>query len=416
MNYTNKKKLILILFLSIITKLIVVIFFHENHLQDEWKTLFDNYQNLKIYSFYNLEGFHVPSSYMPPLYFIFLIICNFLSFDKINFLYLVYFFQIIISTLSVMLFFNFCKKFASYKFSLIGTIVFAFFPMINYATALISSATLQIFLYLCFFNLILNFIEKKQINILKISILSSLCLLLRGEFLIIFSFSLLFISILDKKNIYRMFLVAVTTFFIISPYIIRNYLNTDSFHIVNVKGFALWKGNNQFSNVEGYKKNALHPNERITWPNQKEFYKLYEELDKIPKNSKYEVTRDKIFLNEAINNLLTDKIKYFNLYLKKVFSLYFIDFNSSYKQYYNTINILPILVVSLFSILGILKSVNKKKDEMLKKHFYIIFMLIVITTFVSLFFILPRYKISILNFQILYSIIFLEQIMKKKSC
>ena len=49
----------------------------------------------------------------------------------------------------------------------------------------------------------------------------------------------------------------------------------------------------------------------------------------------YEINRDKIFLDEAKNNLLYDPFRYINLFFKKLFSYYFIDIKSNYPNYYN---------------------------------------------------------------------------------
>jgi hypothetical protein len=138
------------------------------------------------------------------------------------------------------------------------------------------------------------------------------------------------------KNTLKSFLIFLITLIIISPYLVRNYLITEKIHIVNVTGYALWKGNNHLSKVEGYW-NPLHPNERNNWPDNENFKNLINKLDKIKKNENYEVERDKIFLLEGIKNIVADKIRYFSLYLKKLLSFYFIDINSSYKNYYNII-------------------------------------------------------------------------------
>ena len=69
---------------------------------------------------------------------------------------------------------------------------------------------------------------------------------------------------------------------IVSPYLIRNYIYFEKIHIVNVKGFALWKGNNQSLKIEGFEK-----------INQFEDIKL--KLENIPYDNFYETKRDKIF-------------------------------------------------------------------------------------------------------------------------
>ena len=40
--------------------------------------------------------------------------------------------------------------------------------------------------------------------------------------------------------------------FLISPYVVRNYIHFNQVFIVKSLGYNLWKGNNQLSLVEGY--------------------------------------------------------------------------------------------------------------------------------------------------------------------
>ena len=140
--------------------------------------------------------------------------------------------------------------------------------------------------------------------------------------------------ILKRKKFLNFIFIFLISFLLISPYIIRNYENTGKIHIVNVSGYALWKGNNHFLKVEGFH-NSLHPNERKNWPNISEFQNLYENLDKIKKVKKYEKNRYEVFKKEALNNILENKEKYIILYFKKLFSYYFIDLSSSISNYYN---------------------------------------------------------------------------------
>ena len=86
-------------------------------------------------------------------------------------------------------------------------------------------------------------------------------------------------------------------------------------HIVNSKGYALWRGNNHLSKVESTT-HVLHPNERNTWPDIYEFKELYENLDNVKVDHAYESNRDKVFFDEAINNISNNPKKYFILYIK----------------------------------------------------------------------------------------------------
>ena len=410
----NKTSILAIALLSLICNSIAVYFFHQKNLNNEWSNLIANYENFKIYSYFIFEDFFVPSSYMPPLYFAFIYLNKVLSLGLFNYIYLIYFNQIILSTLSVLAFYKFCSHFVKSDFALLGTIIFSFFPLIIYSTTLISSATLQIFLYLITFNSFLDLINGKK-KFFKLSFLSGLCLLLRGEFLVIFVFSLIIISFL-KKNFFLCFKIFILTCILISPYLLRNYINTEKIHIVNVTGYALWKGNNHLSNVEGYH-NPLFPLDRDSWPEIEEFKKLYNKLDEVKIDNKYEINRDRVFFNEAKENILSNKKKYFILFIKKIFSLYFIDLNSSNQNYYNFFHIIPVMLISTLSFIGvfvILKNLKYQKKNQKYKLIYILSISFILLLVLSIFSVLPRYKLSILAFQILFSIFTIKFLMKIK--
>ena len=405
------KKLNFIIFFSLLIKILFVIFFHEKTVSDEWSYLLHNFENFKSYSYYVFEGQDVPSSYMPPLYFFFIYLNKIISFDKINFIYIVYFNQILISTFSVILFYRLCKLFFQENFALLGSLIFSIFPLMIYSNGLISSACLQLFFYLLFFNLYLKILsnEFSNKNIFFLILICALTLILRGEFLIIFLFSLIYLIFSNKKKFIHASLIFLFTIMLISPYLIRNYINTGKVHIINVSGYALWKGNNQLAKVEGYHY-SFHPASRNSWPKILQFENLYNKLDLINKDKKYEINRDKIFKEEAIKNIFLDKKKYFLLYLQKVFSYFFVDTNSSIKNYYNLAHILPILLFSTSSIPGAIIAFKKYINS---KIIYLFMITCLLVGFISIFFILPRYKISIISFQILFSLFFFEYLFEK---
>jgi len=404
MKFDNKLTSIIIF--SFILKLSIIIIFHEKTLSDEWLIIFNNFQIDKSFSYYFFNGEFIPSSYVPPLYFFILYFSKLISFGEFNFLYVTYFIQLILSTFSVFLFFNICKFFFKNSYSLLGTAIFSIFPLIVFSNALVSSITLQLFFYLAFFKLYLEILNGKKnfLHLFLLILVSSAGLFLRGEFLIIFLFSIVYLVVEDKKKITLSLVLLLSSALIVAPYVIRNYLNTEKIHIVNVSGYALWKGNNHLAKVEGFH-NPLHPEARESWPKIKEFENLYNKLDKIKKDKKYEINRDKVFYDEAFNNILSDKRKYFTLYLKKLFSYFFIDFDSSLKNYYNYIHIFPLLIFGLMSIPGIFIGLKKFKNS---KIIYVFLITAVLTSVISVFFILPRYKISIISFQILASLFLIE--------
>ena len=409
-----KNKLNIIILSTFLIKLVFVFFFHEKNLTDEWSILFENFKKFNSYSYYVFDGKPIPSSYMPPLYFLFLYFHKIISFDLINFVYLVIFNQVLISSISIYYFYKICRHFFEERTSLIGSLIFSLFPLMIFSTGLISSATLQLFLYLLFFKLYLDLFTNKFTvrNLFSLIVVCALNLVLRGEFIIILLFSMIYLILINRKKAISGILILLCTLILITPYVHRNYNNTGKLHLVNSSGYALWKGNNQLADVEGFH-NSLHPNSRSSWPEYFEFENLYQNLDKIEKNEMYETNRDKVFKDEAFKNISSNKIKYFKLYLKKIFSFYFLDLDSSIKNYYNPFHILPVILVGILSIPGIIIAFKKFNNS---KITYLILITCTLTLFISIFFILPRYKISIVSFQILFSLFcfnYLIQLKKK---
>ena len=192
--------------------------------------------------------------------------------------------------------------------------------------------------------------------------------------------------------------IVIVTFLVISPYLIRNYVHFNQIFLVKSLGYNLWKGNNELSLVEGYENL-----DRI------EFANLQYQIINIEKNKYYEINRDNIFLEEAVNNLEKNSSRYLKLFLKKFFSYYFIDMNSSYPNYYNFFHIFPIILLSVLSFPGLYVLFKINKFEHKCFGLYLFSNLIIF----SIFFILPRYKLTILPIQLILAAYFLIYIFKK---
>jgi hypothetical protein len=60
MNFSNTQKLNLIAVLSLFVKILVVFFFYEDGLKDEWKILLENFEKNHSFSYYNFGDLYVP--------------------------------------------------------------------------------------------------------------------------------------------------------------------------------------------------------------------------------------------------------------------------------------------------------------------------------------------------------------------
>ena len=369
---------------------------------NEWNILLENLINYKSYSFYTFDNQVIPSVYMPPIYAFFLYAVKIItSFENTNFLYTIIFIQIILSTYSIYLFYQINQNFFSNKLSLINSFIYSIFPLNVYACGQISSINLQIIFSLLFIKFLLILIKKEELkNIIYLSIVSGLLVLTRGEFILIFLIMISFITLSKRIKIASLVKIILIVSLIISPYMVRNYLHFNQIFIVKSFGYNLWKGNNELSVVQGYE----------NYGNEK-FKKLDQKLNNIEKNKYYEINRDNIFLNEAKNNLKFDPIRYLSLFFKKFFSFYFIDLNSTYPNYYNIINIIPIIIISALSFPGLFLFIRKKN---IQNNYLILYLLLNLAIF-SIFFILPRYKLIILPIQIMMATYVIAYFLKKIS-
>ena len=379
--------LFFLILISFLARLIAVLFYGDTRIDNEWGILLNNLYNYKTYAFYEFENKLIPSSYMPPLYPFILLFLKIISFNKINILNLIFAFQILLSLIYIYIFYKINEQFFSIKTSIINSFIFSFLPLNIYAVTQTSSITLQIFLSLLFLRyFFLTTTNTSNKNILIFSIICGLSLLTRGEFILILIPTLIYKLIFKKINILNLIKILLISFIIVSPYLVRNYINFEKIHIANVTGYALWKGNNPSLKVEGFE-------------NFNKFEDIKSELENIPYDNFYETKRDNIFFKAAMKNILGEPDVYLLLYIKKIFSFYFFDINSTYKNYYHFMHIIPIALISILSLPGLVIFIRSKDFH---QRYLVIYLVIYILIF-SLFFILPRYKLAILPIQIILS-------------
>ena len=389
--------LFFLILISFLARLIAVLFYGDTRIDNEWGILLNNLYNYKTYAFYEFENKLIPSSYMPPLYPFILLFLKIISFNKINILNLIFAFQILLSLISIYIFYKINEQFFSIKTSIINSFIFSFLPLNIYAVTQTSSITLQIFLSLLFLRyFFLTTTNASNKNILIFSIICGLSLLTRGEFILILIPTLIYKLIFKKTNILNLIKILLISFIIVSPYLVRNYINFEKIHIANVTGYALWKGNNASLKVEGFE-------------NFNKFEDIKSKLENIPYDIFYETKRDNIFFKAAMKNILGEPDVYLLLYIKKIFSFYFFDINSTYKNYYHFMHIIPIALISILSLPGFVVFLRSKDFH---QRYLMIYLVIYILIF-SLFFILPRYKLAILPIQIILSTFRINYLLNK---
>jgi len=386
--------LALLISLSILIRVPMMLIFGDTALENEWKVLVDNLIIHGKLSFRNLDGFLLPNLYMPPLYAFYLYFFSFFNFEDQNYIQLILSSQILLSSISVAVFYKINKLFFSEKISFYSSLLFSFFPIHVYASGQISSISLQIFLTILFFYFLFKFIDKRNIfSIILISFTSGLLLLLRGEFILIVFFSFIYLLVVFKISIKKIFLIFLVTLITISPYLIRNVNTFNTITITKTFGYNLWKGNNFNSKVEG--------SELIS-------SNLQKKIDTIPKDINYQINLDKVFLTQAIDNITKDPTRYLVLYVKKFISFLLIDTSSSQPNYFNPLHYLPVLLLGITSLIGIILS-----DKKLPKLNYLILVFFIYVFLFSAFFILPRYNLVIIPLQIIFTNVLIQYINKK---
>ena len=384
--------LLIFLFLfSFFIRVSSIFIFGDTSLENEWEIMVNNLVNYGKLSLFNFGDFFVPNVFMPPLYAFYLYFFKVFNFSNEIYILVVLFSQCILSSFSVVIFYIINKLFFSKKINIFGTLIFSLFPLHIYACSQISSAILPSFLMVMFFYFFFKMVKKNNLfNICFLSLTSGLLMLLRGEFIALFLLSILYMALFLKINLKSVIMIILLTGVVISPYLIRNIVLLDTITITKSIGYNLWKGNNSNSTVEGNTTLDLN---------------LSKKINRVPKDKYYDINADKVFLNEGLQNIKNNPTRYFNLYLKKIFSFIFIDINSTYPNYYHPLHYLPVLLIGITSIIGIILS-NKNSYQI---NFLILFFIANITI-VSIFFILPRYSLPIISLQIIFSNIFFEYI------
>ena len=278
--------------ISIILRILLLNEYGDTELVNEWGTLFNNLKYNNILALRSFEGVLIPTVYMPPLYVYFIYLVDILILGNEQYLVkTILFIQILLSGVSILIFYKINLLLFSKKISLISSYIFSFFPIYVYSSIQISSISIQIFLNLLFIFFTLK-IMQKTIDykiIIKLGVVSGLCILLRGEFILIFFFSLIFLkytNLINLKNLCIIFLISLLT---TSPYLVRNYINFEKITITKSFGYNLWKGNNVDSSVEGSESSIAF-----------ETGEIKDKITELKKNNLYDFNYDKIFLDNAI--------------------------------------------------------------------------------------------------------------------
>lgn len=371
-----------------------IYFFGDSKIDNEWGIMLNNLENYKILSIRSVEGVPVPNLFMPPLYPMFLYSIKLAIKNYDFFINTVLTIQLILSLVSIIFIFKILLQIFAKKLSLIGTLIYAFFPLNIYAASQTSSVVLQMFLINIFIYSFIRIFKKNKLkNYILFSLASALLILLRGEFLVFVLITLLYLF-LKNKILVKIFFSIILIFLIISPYLYRNYEIFNKITITKSLGFNLLKGNNPNSSVEGF---PLFNQEVKIAPEIKD--EILTLKNQIPLHQ-YDLLVDKIFFKQAIKFIIDDPFNYLFLYGKKFMSFLLIDLNSTYNNYYSAFHIIPKLLIGIFTLIGMIFCSNLKLNII---NYLSLFYISNVALF-SIFFILPRYSLFLLPIQIILSL------------
>ena len=403
MNYFFKFKLPIIFLLALVLRIISIYYYRDTEIANEWGIIVENLLNNNILSVHSVQGVPVPNIFMPPLYPLFLYSIK-IFFNNIDiFLWVIQYLQLFFAIITIFLANKILLEFFSENLSAIGTLIFAIFPLNVYAVSQISSITLQILLLNIFIYSFLKLFKKiENLQIFLFTISSALLMLLRGEFFIFVILSIIYLY-LKQKNLTKILLISLITLLIISPYLYRNYNIFGVITITKSGGYNLLKGNNPRTKPEG---TPMFLSIEKVIPEVKS--KL-DELNAKGPSSNYDLAQDKILLNQAIKFIKSNPLHYVMLYIKKVLSFMFIDINASYANYYSPLHIIPKLFLGVTTLIGIILSFNLRVNA---QNFVTLYYFANIGLF-SVFFILPRYSLSLLMIQIILSLFVLKKLKPK---
>ena len=388
----------LILFSAFI-RIPVILIYGDSNLEHEWELLVNNLieHGQLVYEIFD-NGMLLPNLWMPPLYAYYLYCFSFFGLEDQNYIRFILLSQVLLASISVAVFYKINKLFFSQKISFYNSVLFSIFPIYVYASSQISSISLQVFLIILFFYFFFQIIDKKNFSsIILFSFISGLLILLRGEFRIIFVVSIFYLFLFFKIPIKKIFLIFLITLVTTSPYLIRNFIIFGKITVVETSGYNLWKGNHphalQNSRVEG---------SEMVSENLKKLN------DSIPRDKFYRINRDKLFFDQAIKNIIKKPLEYLIFSLKKAISFQFIILDSMDPRYWNPLHYLPLLLLGVTSLIGLILS--DKKSYKFNYLILIFFIIIIIFSMVS---ILPRYKLIILPFQIIFTGVLIEYVKEK---
>jgi 4-amino-4-deoxy-L-arabinose transferase-like glycosyltransferase len=321
--------------------------------------------------------FIVPSAYMPPVYVLF--ITGFLELfgEKPYVFMMILALQALVGAMNVLLLYYLLLRIFESRIAKIAGFISALFPPFIYITIDYGPTVL----YSLLLGLLWLLIWRPQMDTNKLryiiaGLVAVLAVLTRGEaiFIVIsLSIWIFFRSGLVKSLIFTcVFVVGI------SPWIVRNTMVLEGFvPITTSSNVNFWRGHNDEATGTGRKLSG----EGI-WGNDE----IDRELINLQPTPRYEIERNNIYFNHAMNFIKNNPFKEFSLSIRKLIYLWTIDI--THPKTANIVYVLSWGLFLFFFIIGIVTAQQLHSDISILILFY------VITSCLTMaFFVLPRYQI-----------------------
>lgn len=412
----------LLIFTAVVVRLIAVMLVGNEQLTAEFKTLVKNLVNHGGYFYYSLtptgEVIHqvianpeylVPSGYMPPAYPYFLAFFYWIFDSTSNTVIIIELVQIVISI--VLLYYLY--QIARLKFdpltAIITAVIFCFYPILVFYPSQITAS--NVYLLLNILAVYALFKGEESLHwkwFVASGIFFGLLILARGQMILYVPFILIWIYwVCNTNTVSLKYAVAflIPLIMVLTPWSIRNYQHFDRLSPLPISsGYNLWKGNNPYATGASIK----YTNAPVDNPMKPGDIK--DEIKNLEVDRYYEIRRDNVYKERAKEFILNNPAEFIGLALTK-FTFYWGHFwgiDYTYPGVNSPLYWLPWFLMLPFFLTGLYYSFQNYDRYWI---FYLYFVLS--TAIVMMFFVLPRYRLLMLPFVIMFAAYGINSLMDK---
>jgi 4-amino-4-deoxy-L-arabinose transferase-like glycosyltransferase len=290
-----------------------------------------------------------------------------------------------ISSCTCILVFKLASKLFNRRIGIYAGIGYALFPTAAYMSNEFHPISIFIFIYVLYVFMYHKIINRSYSNfdLILLSICSGLLLLIRTDILVIVILFNIYLIRFIKLN--KIALVWLAFIIIVSPWLIRNYITFDKIVLSSKFGLNLWKGQGEEASGYAYKFNGDRVRNRNI-ESIKHDLELTNDL---------ELRIDKLYLDATIKYLKKNPTSPIKLLPEKLFGFWVYD--TYHPKANNIIYKISYLILLFLFMIGLIRICFNFKKE----YFLLLIPIIFGTVLISVFFTLPRYRMSIDQFVII---------------